>query len=97
MTDDTQAMPQQPPGIPGSQGIPGLTAPRQPYSHGRRAAYGVLWAGWTAVLLIAGFSGLFGGQILGGLLALVLAGLAGRYDYRIWTWQARRLLFFIIW
>jgi hypothetical protein len=28
--------------------------------------------------------------------ALVLGGLAGRYDYRIWTWRARRLLFFII-
>jgi hypothetical protein len=27
----------------------------------------------------------------------VLAALAGRYDYRIWTWRARRLLFFLIW
>lgn len=39
---------------------------------------------------------LFGGQILAGFLALVLGALAGRYDYRIWTWRARRLLFFII-
>jgi hypothetical protein len=46
--------------------------------------------------VIAGVSGLFGSQILAGLLALVLVALAGRYGYRIWTWRARRLLFFII-
>jgi hypothetical protein len=61
------------------------------------ASYGLLWAAWTLVLTIAGFSGLFSGQILAGLFALVLAVLAGRYDYRIWTWRARRLLFLIIW
>ena len=68
-----------------------------PYSHGKRTGYGLLWAAWTMVLAIAGFSALFGGQILTGLVALVLAALAGRYDYRIWTWRARRLLFFIVW
>ena len=36
------------------------------------------------------------GSIVIGLILLGLAGLAGRYDYRIWTWQARRLWFFII-
>ena len=49
------------------------------------------------MLTIAGFTGLFGGQILSGLFAFMLAALTGRYDYRIWTWRARRLLFFIIW
>ena len=72
-------------------------ARRTPYSHGRRIFYGLLWAGWTALLTIAGFAGLFGGQVLAGLLALAAAGVAGHYDYRIWTWQARRLLFLIIW
>lgn len=75
---------------------PGPIAARLPYSNNKRVGYGLLWAGWTTVLVIAGFSGLFGGQILGGLLALALGVLAGRYDYRIWTWRARRLLFFII-
>jgi hypothetical protein len=70
---------------------------RTPYSHGRRVFYGVVWAGWTALLTIAGFAALFGGQVLGGLFALAAAGAAGHYDYRIWTWRARRLLFLIIW
>jgi hypothetical protein len=72
-------------------------AMRLPYSHGKRVRYGVLWAAWTAVLMIGGFAALFGGQVLVGLLGLILAGLAGRYDYRIWTWRARRLLFLLIW
>jgi len=36
------------------------------------------------------------GSIWYGLIGLGLAGLAGWYDYRIWTWQAKRLWFFII-
>ena len=38
--------------------------------------------------MIAGFALLFGGSVLSGLLSLVLAFFAGRYDYRIWSWQA---------
>jgi len=86
----------QPAPPPGQQNLFGA-APSLPYSHGKRTVYGLLWAAWTAVLTIAGFAGLFGGQVVGGLFALVLAALAGRYDYRIWTWRARRLLFLIIW
>jgi len=73
------------------------TAQRLPYSYGKRAGYGLLWAAWTSVLTIAGFAGLFGGQVLGGFFTLALAALAGRYDYRIWTWRARRLLLLLIW
>lgn len=100
MTDDTHIVPaayQTPVVPPSAQQIPAGAAQRLPYSHGRRAGYGSLWAAWTLLLTIAGFSGLFSGQILTGLFALVLAVLAGRYDYRIWTWRARRLLFLIIW
>jgi hypothetical protein len=100
MTDDTHAVPQAPqkPAVPPPvQQISAGDVRRLPYSNGKRTGYGLLWAGWTLLLTIAGFTGLFGGQILGGLFALVLAALAGRYDYRIWTWRARRLLFFIIW
>jgi hypothetical protein len=99
MTDDARAVPQTPqtPSAPLVQQIPDGTARRLPYSHGKRAGYGLLWAAWTTLLTIAGFTGLFGGHILAGLFALVLAALAGRYDYRIWTWRARRLLFFIVW
>src|SRR5262245_44973570 len=78
------------------QPSPGPVALRLPYSNTKRVGFGLLWVGWTLILVIAGFTGLFGGQILGGLVALALGALAGRYDYRIWTWRARRLLFFII-
>lgn len=44
------------------------------------------------MLLIGGLAAPVGGQVLAGLIGLVLAVLAGRYEYRIWTWQARRLL-----
>jgi hypothetical protein len=98
-TDGTQAIPQphMPATLPPVQQMPNGTVPRLPYSHGKRAGYGLLWAAWTAVLTIGGFAELFGGQILGGLFAVALAALAGRYDYRIWTWRARRLLFLIVW
>lgn len=104
MTEDFTAAPRHaaaPPAPPaptatGMQSIPVAAARRQPYSDGKRVAYGLLWAGWTVLLTIAGFAALFGSQILPGLIALALAVLAGRYDYRIWTWRARRLLFFII-
>lgn len=95
MSDDTNALPQTPTAMQAT--IHRSVARRQPYGQGKRITYGSLWAGWTAVLTIAGFTGLFGGQVLPGLFALVLAAVAGRYDYRIWTWRARRLLFFIIW
>ncbi len=72
--------------------------PQAPYGHGRRLFYGLLWSGWT---LLLGLGGLFalphGRTFLGGLLALGLAVITGRYAYRIWTWQAKRLVFFIIW
>jgi hypothetical protein len=69
---------------------------QRPYSQGKRAGYGLLWTFWTVVLTIGGFSLLSGTSILAGLVALALAGLAGCYAWRIWTWQARRLIFFIV-
>jgi hypothetical protein len=65
----------------------------KPYSPGQRIGYGPLWAFWTIVLVIAAFSG---HGFFATLFCLVLAFFAGRYDYRIWTWQAKRLWFFII-
>jgi hypothetical protein len=90
----SEAEPQSVPLAHGAQTAPVVR--RAGYGNGKRVAYGLLWAGWTLVLLIGGLAALFGGQVLAGLIGLVLAVLAGRYDYRIWTWQARRLLFLII-
>jgi hypothetical protein len=85
------------PGVPSPPSHGPAAGQRRWYGHGRRTFYGLLWLAWTVLLATAGFVGLAAGQVLGGLLALVLAGLAGRYDYRIWTWRARRLVFLIIW
>lgn len=68
-----------------------------PYSDSKRIGYGLLWAAWTIILTIAGFGMLFGGSVFPGLLSMVLAFFAGHYDYRIWSWQAKRLVFFIVW
>ena len=66
------------------------------YGNGRRIAYGSLWVFWTVMLVVVGFSLLSNGSALYGLIALALAVLTGRYAWRIWTWQARRLIFLII-
>jgi hypothetical protein len=69
-----------------------------PYSEGKRFVYGLLWTGWTLLLAIAGFSLLpHGSTVFSGLIAFALVIITGRYAYRIWTWQAKRLIFFIIW
>jgi hypothetical protein len=67
-----------------------------PYSQGKRAFYGILWAFWTAVLLIAGISAVAASSAGIGLLMLVLGIVTAAYDWRIWTWQAKHLWFLII-
>jgi hypothetical protein len=74
-----------------------VAAPRRPYGEGKRMFYGLFWLCWTAVLAVGGLAILFSGQVLPGLLALALAAFAGRYDFRIWTWRARRLTILIVW
>lgn len=69
----------------------------KPYSEGKRFGYGLLWAFWSVMFAIAAISLLGKGSVGAGLLALVLAAVAVRYDYRIWTYQARRLIFLLIW
>jgi hypothetical protein len=70
-----------------------LTTPRMT---GWRIACGICWAFWTLLFSIGALVSLahggFGSFLVGG----ILAGLAGWYDYRIWTLRARRLTLFII-
>ncbi|GAB3136061.1 hypothetical protein GCM10027258_09510 [Amycolatopsis stemonae] len=75
--------------------VPG-PAETRPYSEASRAGYGLLWTVWTVVLAIGGFVLLGHGSVFAGLVGLVLAALALRYAWRIWTWQAKRLIFFIV-
>jgi hypothetical protein len=70
-----------------------LTTPRMT---GYRIACGICWALWTLLFTIGAFTSFGTGSPGPGLLALVLAGLAGWYDYRIWALKARRLTFFLI-
>jgi hypothetical protein len=57
------------------------------YSQGMRLFYGLLWLFWTAALAIGSIGAIGKGSVGAGLIGLVLAGFAGRYDYRIWTYQ----------
>jgi hypothetical protein len=70
-----------------------LTTPRMT---GWRITCGICWAFWTLLFSIGALVSLahggFGSFLVGG----ILAGLAGWYDYRIWTLRARRLTLFII-
>ena len=54
-----------------------------------------VWAGWTLLLAIGSVVTLANGSPAG-LLGLVLAGLAGWYDYRMWTGRAKWLNILII-
>ncbi|WIY05123.1 hypothetical protein QRX60_15245 [Amycolatopsis mongoliensis] len=79
-----------------AQSPAGPAAEVRPYSQGRRTGYSLLWAAWTVVLTIGGFVALANGSVFAGLIGLTLAALALRYVWRIWTWQAKRLIFFIV-
>ena len=70
-----------------------LTTPRMT---GWRVTCGICWAFWTVVLTVSAFASLGAGNFGAFLVAAVLAGLAGWYDYRIWALKARRLTLFII-
>ena len=65
----------------------------RPYSQTKRMLYGGYWGLVTLILAITLFNV---PNVRSVIVALILAGLSGRYTYRIWSWQARRLVFFII-
>jgi hypothetical protein len=80
------------PGVPGPQPRTAVRYKMTPW----RAICGVCWAIWTVLFAVAAIAGLSGagiGQFFG---CAVLGGLAGWYDYRIWTGRSRRLTLFII-
>lgn len=79
----------------------------RPYSSGKRAMYGIIWAIYTLGGCLSGWHILFGGyQVSGrgmrlillafGVLLLAFGVLAGIYDYKIWTWRARHLWWFVV-
>ncbi len=62
----------------------------------RRVLCGLWWALGTALCTISALISLFGGHFLQFLGAAAIAGLIGWYDYRIWTFKAKWLMFLII-
>ena len=70
-----------------------LTTPRMT---GWRVTCGICWALWAVLFTVSALVSLVHASFGTFLLAGVLAGLAGWYDYRIWTLKARRLTLFII-
>jgi hypothetical protein len=70
-----------------------LTTPRMT---GYRIACGICWAFWTLLCGIGAIVSLAHGGVGTFFIGAILAGLAGWYDWRIWTLRARRLTFLII-
>ena len=82
-------------GEPAGASVPGKPAVRPHYSV-RRVACGAWWALGTLLLAIATIANLASGSFLQALVALALTGLVGWYDYRVWTFKAKWLMFLII-
>jgi hypothetical protein len=78
-----------------SHGMRERVGSRRPYSNAQRIGYGMLWTVYSVLLAIASFA-VLGSAPVGGLVGLVLTGICIRYAYRLWTFQARRLVFLII-
>jgi len=69
-----------------------LTTPRMT---GYRIFCGIFWGVVAVAFGIGAIANLVHPDLGEALIGLVIALLAGWYDYRIWTLQARRLWFFI--
>jgi hypothetical protein len=94
----------------GDFGPPGMSAEQIAYQRGRqdairqmttvrmtpfRVVCGILWLAIAVGFGIGAIYNLANGTAGEGLVGLVIAALAGWYDYRIWTLKARRLFFII--
>jgi hypothetical protein len=61
-----------------------------------RIVCGVLWGLIAAVIGVGGVAELTIGNVGGAVVCLVVGVGSGWYDYRVWTFKARRLLFIIM-
>jgi hypothetical protein len=100
-----------PPAAPGAPGVQQKTPEQLAYERGQqdmrrklttprmtpyRVVCGICWAVWTLLFGVSALVSLSQGGIGTFFIAGALAGLAGWYDFRIWTLKARRLTLFII-
>jgi hypothetical protein len=70
--------------------------PLRPRYSARRVLCGAWWALGTLLFAISALISLFGGHFLQFLGAMAIAGLVGWYDYRVWTFKTKWLMFLII-
>jgi hypothetical protein len=74
---------------------PGQFRPRPRRMSTSRIVCGILWAAFTVILAI-GFVAELSIHVTGGaVLCLVLAVGCGWYDYRVWTYKAKRFWFVV--
>lgn len=74
---------------------PGLATLRPRYTV-RRVLCGIWWAIGTVLCATSALISLSGGHFLQFLGATAIAALVGWYDYRVWTFKAKWLMFLII-
>lgn len=90
------------PAAPGTVSPPAVTtasargAAVRPHYSARRAICGAWWAVLTVLAGGGAVVSLFEGHFLQFLAGAAFAGLAGWYDYRVWTLRAKWLMFLII-
>ena len=89
-----------PPGQPAAYQPPAYPPPDQYAPRRRRNPYsvvrmicGALWAAFTIILAVGSVLELLTGLPAAAVMCLVFAVGCGYYDYRIWTFKARRLWF----
>jgi hypothetical protein len=56
-----------------------------------RIVCGIIWGAVAVITAVGGVAELTVGIVGGAVLCFVIAVLAGWYDYRVWTFRARRL------
>jgi hypothetical protein len=92
--EDKAPAPEQLTWQPGQQDMPSRPAPRRLSL--ARVVCGVVWGVIAAITAVGGGAELAIGNVGGAVVCFVIAAGSGWYDYRVWTFKARRLLLFIM-
>jgi|GEM_PF-4958854 len=72
------------------------TATALPYSYGKRFFYGSWWSLVATLFAISAFISMVHLAIVAAIVAVAGAWFLGNYAIRIWTWQAKHLVFLFI-
>jgi hypothetical protein len=92
--EDRAVAPEQLSRRPGQQDMSNRPAPRR--MSRARLICGVIWGVIAAITGVGGVAELTIGNVGGAVVCFVIAAGSGWYDYRVWTFKARRLILFIM-